>query len=570
LHLSRKFPGCLLIYNHGMFSENYFVKFLRRLVEQDTGIHDKGSKRMIIAVLTAALLTDSLFVVFRINPEVMLAYGVLLLGVYILAIYGFLTPARLVIPLGGLMMFGYLMLINKGIRDIALLGLPIIIIGSGLLYGKPGTLIYGILSFLTLVLIDIAEANGLMPRPVFVTNTQIDYLAAEVGIILVAILQWLVIDRLNENIKKAQRNEEDQRLANEALSLSESRYRSLVEESPEGILITDGDGKIVLANPFACNMLGFEEAELVGRFAPDLIDPEDLAQRPVPVENLLAGEIIQRERLLVRKDGVRIPVMGSNRHMPDGRFQYIFQDISKQKQAEAEREALIHELENKNAELERFTYTVSHDLKSPLVTIRGFLGYLEQDVRKGNADRMQDDLRRIENATDRMNRLLTDLLELSRIGRLMNPPQDVSFEKIVQEAVELVEGRIKERNVKVQVQTHLPVVFGDHARFVEVVQNLIDNAVKFMGPQVEPLIEIGTHNDQQPTVFFVRDNGIGIAPEFHERVFGLFNRLDQNIEGTGIGLALVKRIIEVHGGRIWIESTGNGEGSTFCFTLAEK
>ena len=487
-----------------------------------------------------------------------------------MALRGILTPARLLIPLGGLIMFGYLMLVNRGLRDIALLGLPVIIIASGLLYGKPGTLIYGSLAFLTIILIDLAEANGMIPSPLVLTNTQTDYIAAEAGILIVAILQWLMIDRLNENIKNAQRNEEAQRLTNAALSASEARYRLLIEESPEGILISDQDGRIVLANPIACRMLGYENAELIGRFAPDLIDPEDLAQRPVPVEDLLAGAIIQRERLLVHKGGMRLPVMGSNRHMPDGRFQYIFQDISKQKQAEAEREALIHELEGKNAELERFTYTVSHDLKSPLVTIRGFLGFLEQDIAKGNLDRLHDNIQRIENATDKMNRLLLDLLELSRVGRLMNSPESIPFETIIHEALELVQGHMQGRNVQMQVSPGLPVVFGDRARLVEMLQNLLDNAVKFMGAQSTPLVEIGVRNERMPAVFFVRDNGIGIAPEFHERVFGLFNRLDQNIDGTGVGLTLVKRIVEVHGGRVWIESLGGGTGSTFCFTLSDK
>jgi PAS domain S-box-containing protein len=498
---------------------------------------------------------------------VLTIYGILLVAALVLAWRGYLVPARLVIPLGGLIVFGYLMLINRGIRDIALLGLPVIIIASGLLFGKTGTLLYGTLSFATLVFIGIAEANGLIPTPILIQNSLIDYISAGIAIGLVMILQWLVIDRLNLNIRTAQKNAEAQKQANEALRISEARYRALIEESPQGILITDERGYIILANSFAIHLLGYEEAELIGKFAPDLIAPEDLAQRPVPVDDLRAGAIIQRERLLLRQDGTRLAVMGSNRHMPDGRFQYIFQDITQQKQIEAEREALIRELENKNAELERFTYTVSHDLKSPLVTIRGFLGLLEQDIAKGDHNRTRSDLRRIANATDHMNRLLMDLLELSRIGRLMNPYETVAFETIVREALDLTHGQLKARGVTVQVMPSLPAVHGDRARLVEVLQNLIDNAVKFIGTQAAPQIEIGVRAPAGEPVIFVRDNGIGIAPEFHERVFGLFNRLDQSIEGTGIGLTLVKRIIEVHGGRIWIESNGDGNGTTVCFTV---
>lgn len=231
------------------------------------------------------------------------------------------------------------------------------------------------------------------------------------------------------------------------------------------------------------------------------------------------------------------------------------------------RKDLIAELESKNAELERFTYTVSHDLKSPLFTIRGFLGYLEQDMLAGNHTRMKSDMQRITDATEKMGQLLNELLELSRIGRLMNDPVNVSFEELAREAVNLAQGRIMDRGVAVHIDANMPVVYGDRRRLLEVMQNLVDNAAKFMGDQSDPRIEIGWdgHENGKP-VFHVRDNGIGIPPEHHERIFGLFNKLDVKMDGTGIGLALVKRIVEVHGGRIWVQSEA-GNGSTFFFTL---
>jgi PAS domain S-box-containing protein len=232
-----------------------------------------------------------------------------------------------------------------------------------------------------------------------------------------------------------------------------------------------------------------------------------------------------------------------------------------------ERKTLIAELEAKNAELERFTYTVSHDLKSPLFTIRGFLGFLEQDALDGNQVRIKADVQRITDAAEKMHALLNDLLELSRIGRLKNESVAVSFEELVHEAVDLVHGRIMAQGISIHVDAGLPAVFGDRQRLVEVVQNLVDNAAKFMGNQPAPRIEIGQHGMQHGRpVLFVRDNGIGVAPEHYERIFGLFNKLDVKSDGTGIGLALVKRIIEVHGGHIWVESR-IGYGSTFFFTL---
>ena len=250
--------------------------------------------------------------------------------------------------------------------------------------------------------------------------------------------------------------------------------------------------------------------------------------------------------------------------------QRLAKELADRERRKLEREALIQELESKNAELEQFAYTVSHDLKSPLVTIKGFLGYLKDDALSGNTQRLESDVKRISEAADRMYDLLSDLLELSRIGRMMNEPEDISFNELVSEAIEMTEGRLQEYNIKVTVDPDLPVVVGDRQRLLEVVQNLLDNAAKFMGNQSDPKIEVGVKGveDNMP-ILYVRDNGIGVAPEFHERIFGLFNRLHPQVDGTGIGLALVKRIIEFHGGRIWIESEA-GKGATFFFTLPEQ
>lgn len=232
-------------------------------------------------------------------------------------------------------------------------------------------------------------------------------------------------------------------------------------------------------------------------------------------------------------------------------------------------EKLIRELEVKNEELERFTYTASHDLKSPLITIRGFLGYLEQDAHAGNFDRLNTDIQRISEATEKMHRLLSELLELSRIGRVTNEKQEVPFDVLILEALKRVEGQLTEKQVEVRVGGGFPIVHVDTERIVEALQNLVDNAVKFMGEQPKPAIEINYIMEDGRPILYVRDNGIGIRKEFHKRIFGLFDKLNPKSEGTGVGLALVKRIIEVHGGSIWVESN-EGTGSTFYFTLGEE
>jgi signal transduction histidine kinase len=225
------------------------------------------------------------------------------------------------------------------------------------------------------------------------------------------------------------------------------------------------------------------------------------------------------------------------------------------------------DLAAKNAELERFNYTVSHDLKSPLVTIHGFAGLAATDLTAGRLDRARQDLGRIVAAADRMHRLLDELLELSRVGRVVDESEDVPLGELAREAVELVRGPLESRRVVVEIAPDLPVVRADRRRLLEVYQNLLENATKFADKGCPPRVEVGVRHDGEERVFFVRDNGRGIEPRFLERVFDLFEKLDHTVEGTGVGLALVRRIIEAHGGRVWAESDGPGRGATFCFTL---
>jgi signal transduction histidine kinase len=241
--------------------------------------------------------------------------------------------------------------------------------------------------------------------------------------------------------------------------------------------------------------------------------------------------------------------------------------LARARSSEAKYRELVAELEAKNAELERFSYTVSHDLKSPLYTLRGFLDFMDRDAQSGNIVRLRADIARSVDAADKMRRLLSDLLELSRIGRLVNPPEDVPFGEIALEAVGLARGRLDQRGVAVEIAPDLPVVRGDRVRMVEVVQNLVDNAAKFMGDQAEPKVEIGMRPVAGEPAFFVRDNGVGVPPQHRERVFRLFEKLDPGSDGTGVGLALVKRIVELHGGRIWVEPSRPAGGATFYFTL---
>ena len=241
--------------------------------------------------------------------------------------------------------------------------------------------------------------------------------------------------------------------------------------------------------------------------------------------------------------------------------------IGKLKKSEKEKEHLIRKLEAKNKETEQFTYAVAHDLKAPVVTILGFLEYLRRDAREGNTERLEADFRQIHAAATQMARILEELLELTRVGKVSHDLKEVSLFEVAKEAASLVAGRIVEKDVTVTIAPDLPTVMGDRPRLLQVFQNLIENAVKFMGSQAEPRVDIFLRHDESRPVCCVRDNGQGIDPRHHEKVFGLFDRLSKEAEGTGIGLALVKRIVETHGGQVWVESEGEKRGSTFCLTL---
>ena len=284
---------------------------------------------------------------------------------------------------------------------------------------------------------------------------------------------------------------------------------AVMEHMSDVVIVLDATSRIVDVNPAALLGLGFTANQLIGNSISQVLsDRPDLIilfQETHPIDTEV--EYTSPEGTSYILDALVSPLFDQNNKII-GRM-LVARDITEQRRMQAElRKAydelelrvqrrtaeLEHanaELEAKNAELERFTYTVSHDLKSPLVTIGGFLGYLEKDAGDGNIEKLHQDIHRIKDAASKMKRLLDELLELSRIGRLMNPPEDVPFEEIAREALELVEGQLNEGKVEVQVGGDLPVIRGDRARLVEVMQNLIDNAAKFMGEQPNPRIEIG-------------------------------------------------------------------------------
>jgi two-component system, chemotaxis family, sensor kinase Cph1 len=371
--------------------------------------------------------------------------------------------------------------------------------------------------------------------------------------------------------RRLTQRERERDQAQEALRASEEQYRSLFDHSRDGVFITSREGVLVEANESLVSMFGYTSEEMSGMDIRQLYpDPSQRDKFREAIEH--TGSVKGYESRYHRKDGslIHCVVTANVRLGNDGAvvgYQGIVRDVTDKRRAEEALKNQSRELEAKNAELERFAYSISHDLKSPLITIRTFLGFIEEAVAKGKTQDVKPDLDRIDAAADKMGQLLEEILELSRVGRIFNPPSEVHPEDLVNEALELLFGTIVQYKLDVQIAPDLPVLYVDRHRLLEVFQNLIENSVKYMGDQAHPRIEVGSRKDGEETVLFVRDNGIGIDPAYHERIFELFSKLDPRTDGTGIGLALVKRIIEVHGGRIWVESDGAGHGSTFCFTL---
>jgi len=347
---------------------------------------------------------------------------------------------------------------------------------------------------------------------------------------------------------------------------SEQKYRQLFQSMQNGFalheIICDEHGvprdyRFLEVNPAFERLTGLKAEQVIGHNVRDVLPGTEpfwietfgkVALSGVPINFENYSEQLQRYYEVTA-------------YSPQSRlFATIITDITDRKHAEKE-------LQNKNSELEHFTYTVSHDLKSPLITIQTYAGMILRNMEAGDFSRAQGDMKRLEDAASKMTALLHDLLELSRVGRIMNPASQIDMNILVRDVLAQLAGPLMQKQVEVTLPSDLTRVFGDYQRIAEALQNLVENAVKYMGDQPAPRIEIGSRQDGNETVFFISDNGKGIDPRYHENIFGLFNKLDTKSEGTGLGLALVKRIIEVHGGRVWVESEGVGQGSRFCFTL---
>jgi len=365
--------------------------------------------------------------------------------------------------------------------------------------------------------------------------------------------------------------------AEQALRESEARYRALSQEFhaildaiPDTLVQLSPDLTVRWANRGAARGVGRGLEDLVGRRCHEVWHCRPAPCDACPVQACLRSGRTEELCVVTPDDrawDLRAAPVLDEAGVARGAVE-MARDVTDQRRTEREREALLRDLSAKNALLEQFTQTVSHDLKGPLTTIRGFAALLDRELDAERDERAKAHARHIGTAAERMKELLEALRDFSRAGH-SGRREPVPLGQMAREALDAYALQLAERGVHVVVAPDLPTVRGDRVRLREVLENLVANALKFQGDQPSPRIEIGQRMGSRGTIVFVRDNGVGIEPQHQQRIFELFEKLNPRMEGSGVGLAIVRRIVEAHGGTVWVESAGLGKGSTFCFTLGE-
>lgn len=383
-----------------------------------------------------------------------------------------------------------------------------------------------------------------------------------------------------------------------ALELNSDLLAAVIECAPTAMVMTDAQGHIMLINGEAERLFGFPRSELIGHPV-EMLVPERFRAHHGGLRNGYLGDAqarrmgMGRELYACRKDGLEVPVeIGLNPIHTDRGILVLsaIVDISERLRMEATSKAneLLEErvrlrtneleqqterlrlsnqaLERSNIELQQFAFVASHDLQTPLRTISSFVQLLERRYADQLDEQGQRWMRSTTEATQRLSTLIRDLLELSRVDSRAQSFRPVALDDVLDSAQELLGDSLREAGAEIE-RSDLPVLLGDRSQLVQLFQNLLSNALKYCGEQ-SPRIAVGARRAENEWEIHVSDNGIGIPAEHHERVFEIFRRLhsQKNYPGTGIGLAVCRRVVTRHAGRIWVESTP-GAGATFKIRL---
>jgi PAS domain S-box-containing protein len=371
-----------------------------------------------------------------------------------------------------------------------------------------------------------------------------------------------------------------------ALLENDARFRAMYEHAAIGIEQVDLNGHLLMVNPALCRMLDYRQKELLGKTCDEITYPEDRARNARLLEAMLRGErdFYEIENRYCRRDGSAAWVHLTCSPVKDSRGKPLYlisivQDITELKRAVEGFRKLNAELEERvarrtaqltaaNQELESFSFAVAHDLRAPLRHIHAFADILAEEAGPALEPLARQHLGYIREAAQHMSHLIGDLLELSRMGRRELCARDCPMGALVEEVVAGLAADVKERDIEWRIGG-LPTVQCDPGLMTQVWTNLLSNALKFTRPRQRALIEVGCKDAEGTPVFYVRDNGVGFDMQYADKLFGVFQRLHRQEEfsGTGVGLAIVQRIVRKHGGWIWAKAKLD-QGATFYFTLA--
>ena len=373
--------------------------------------------------------------------------------------------------------------------------------------------------------------------------------------------------RVDERTRELLRSQESMLNIMTDLDASKAYIEIVVASLTDSLIVFTMEGNVRSANGVTHDMLGYPEDAFIGREFCDFIGDCE-AFETLKKE----GKIKNIETIFVTKEQVHIPILLSGAVMKDAKGDnigvvVIAKDVTEQRRAEEELHKYIEQVEEVNQELDDFTYIVSHDLKEPLRSIDAFSRFIADDYGKFLDDDGMMYIDRVRSNAGRMQKLIEDLLEVSRLERSQNPFAPAEIKTLVEDAKQRLEYAIIEKKVEVVVGNDFPTISCDKHRLGEVFYNLMSNALKFLDKE-KSVIEVGCVDKDEEFHFFIKDNGIGIEEKYFSKIFQIFQRLGkrEQYEGTGAGLTIVKKIVEMHGGRIWVESKF-GEGTSFIFSI---
>lgn len=360
------------------------------------------------------------------------------------------------------------------------------------------------------------------------------------------------------------------------LKVKEEYYKALVEQAPDAIIINDKDMNMLDINSYGCELLEYTKKELLKMKVSEIITEKNKIEKPINLDLIKKGKLSVVDRILKTKSGKEIIVEVRIRQLSDGNYQAFLTDITERKKHSDELNKLNLELtrktetlEKSNAELEQFAYVASHDMQEPLRMVSSFLKLLETQYKNVLDEKATEYITHAVDGATRMKQVIYDILQYSKAGRNSNDMAIVNLNEVIDEILKIEKTEILNKNAQV-IFENLPEIYARKTSIQQVFQNLIDNALKYSAVDRTPVIKISSEETDTSWKFCVSDNGVGIEPKYFDKIFIIFKRISPKSDdtGSGIGLAICKKIVELHNGKIWVESVP-GEGTSFYFTISK-